>query len=130
MKSAPAEQSLEDTEDLPVREEEATPPKNTSYFDMSEEALESQAAELVAPEVSPASSEIPDWLKNMNSVPLADNAPSETNTQTPVAPIADAPEASKKVSKIKPKSSTPKSKPTTQDIAPTLDTKDLPDWLK
>ena len=100
---------------------------------MSEETLELQAAELVNPVVSPASSEIPDWLKNMNVVaptnPIldaeADKSVPKNHTETTVDT-----EEPKKTPKSKSKTPTPKPKSTTQDIAPTLDTKDLPDWLK
>ncbi len=109
------------------------PVKNTPFFDLSDEALETQAAELAPVAPTPASSEIPDWLKNMNT-----QAPETTTVDLPVASVVaitpevvlPTPKAETKLSKAKNKPNTPKPQVMTQDIVPTLDAKDLPDWLK
>jgi PKD repeat protein len=105
-------------------------PYETPGMALDDESLERAAAALPEKQyIAPASADLPDWLKSMN-------APSIEVTDTGVAPLSDvvpvtewAPEIAEKKPKTTPKKSTPK-KPAIETLAPTVNTDDLPDWLK
>ena len=105
---------------------------------LDDESLELAAAALPKNHtVAPASDDLPDWLKSMNNpiedLTAASPAPTESSpapTESSPAPTLESnPVATPTKSKETPKKFTPK-KPAIETLTPTVNTDDLPDWLK
>ena len=132
---SPSIDTVKSSSEIPFEDEDVTTIQDSAY-DTPDMALDDESLELAAAAlpknhtVAPASDDLPDWLKSMNN-PIEDStaappAPTESN---PAPTLESTPNAPSTKSKVTPKKFTPK-KPAIETLIPTVNTDDLPDWLK